>query len=150
MNMIGNANVKKNAGRSRANMRRLARDHRPDAAEVHSRNSVPVASRKTSSSVGWRTDEAAHLDAASLGQGDQPEQRALRLDRGQLVGAVGARHALHALSAASASSLRPSPSKTTRERPCRPSISACGESSAMMRPPSMIATRSHSVSASSR
>ena len=26
------------------------------AAEVHSRNSVPVASRKTSSSVGWRTD----------------------------------------------------------------------------------------------
>ena len=31
-------------------------DHGADAVEVHSRNAVPVASRKTSSSVGWRTE----------------------------------------------------------------------------------------------
>ena len=55
MNMIGNANVKKNAGPVAQEHAHARADHRPDAPDVHSRNSVPVASRKTSSSVGWRT-----------------------------------------------------------------------------------------------
>ena len=97
MNMIGNANVKKNAGRSRRNMRTLASTTAPDAADVHSRNSVPVASRKTSSSVGWRTERPRSSTPRCSASATSPSSVRCGSMRGQLVDAVGARHALHAL-----------------------------------------------------